>query len=97
MKNVVLHSVATALAIKVFPVPGGPNNKTPFHGSRSPIRYFNVNESDLIQNTRKELGIFDRKYNSLFDQTLCILIANDILETDVWVNDYDISKKRVLD
>lgn len=29
LKKVVLHSVATALASMVLPVPGGPNNSTP--------------------------------------------------------------------
>lgn len=29
LKNVVLHSVATALARRVFPVPGGPTISTP--------------------------------------------------------------------
>ena len=29
LKKVVLHSVATALASMVFPVPGGPNMSTP--------------------------------------------------------------------
>lgn len=29
LKNVVLHSVATALARSVFPVPGGPTISTP--------------------------------------------------------------------
>lgn len=38
LKNVVLHSVATALANIVLPVPGGPNNKTPFHGSSKPVK-----------------------------------------------------------
>lgn len=32
LKKVVPHSVATALARSVFPVPGGPNMRTPFHG-----------------------------------------------------------------
>ncbi|KVH93003.1 hypothetical protein Ccrd_004955 [Cynara cardunculus var. scolymus] len=32
LKNVVPHSVATALASSVFPVPGGPNIRTPFQG-----------------------------------------------------------------
>lgn len=36
LKNVVRHSVATARASKVLPVPGGPVNKTPFHGLRIP-------------------------------------------------------------
>lgn len=29
LKNVVLHSLATAFASIVFPVPGGPNSRTP--------------------------------------------------------------------
>ena len=37
LKNVVLHSVATALASNVFPVPGGPYNNIPFQGVRIPV------------------------------------------------------------
>ncbi len=36
LKNVVPHSVATAFASIVLPVPGGPNIRTPFHGRRMP-------------------------------------------------------------
>ena len=36
LKNVVLHSVATAFASMVLPVPGGPNNNTPLQGSNMP-------------------------------------------------------------
>ncbi len=36
LKKVVPHSVATALASIVLPVPGGPNISTPFHGRRIP-------------------------------------------------------------
>ena len=35
LKKVVLHSVATALASIVFPVPGGPNISTPCHTATS--------------------------------------------------------------
>ena len=35
-KKAALHCVATALAIIVFPFPGGPNSKTPLGGARSP-------------------------------------------------------------
>ena len=35
-KNVVLHSVATALASRVFPVPLGPYSSTPFQGASRP-------------------------------------------------------------
>ena len=37
-KKEVPHSVATALAKSVFPVPGGPNMSTPFHGLRIPLK-----------------------------------------------------------
>lgn len=36
LKKVLLHSVATALARSVFPVPGGPTRSTPFQGLRIP-------------------------------------------------------------
>lgn len=36
LKNVVPHSVATALASMVLPVPGGPTISTPRHGRRIP-------------------------------------------------------------
>ena len=39
LKKVVLHSVATAFASSVLPVPGGPYSSTPFHGCSSPVKY----------------------------------------------------------
>eukprot|EP00116_Pleurobrachia_bachei_P008493 sb/3468755/ len=36
LKNVVLHSVAMALANSVLPVPGGPYNRRPFQGDKIP-------------------------------------------------------------
>lgn len=38
LKNVVLHSVATAFASIVFPVPGGPTRQMPRHGRRMPLK-----------------------------------------------------------
>jgi len=38
LKKVDLHSVATAFASIVFPVPGGPNKSTPFQGSNKPVK-----------------------------------------------------------
>ena len=38
LKNVECISDATAFARRVLPVPGGPNNKIPFHGSRRPVK-----------------------------------------------------------
>jgi hypothetical protein len=37
LKKVVRHSVATALASSVLPVPGGPYSRMPFHGLRIPV------------------------------------------------------------
>lgn len=37
-KKVPSASVAQALAKKVFPVPGGPYSKIPFHGFRLPVK-----------------------------------------------------------
>jgi len=37
LKKVLFASVATALAKKLFPVPGGPYNKIPLHGVRFPV------------------------------------------------------------
>jgi len=40
LKKVVSPEDAIAFANKVFPVPGGPNNKTPFHGFLIPLNRF---------------------------------------------------------
>ena len=71
LKKVVLHSVATALASIVFkissiinitfPVPGGPNNNTPFHGSKIPLNCKFANKY-----TCKELRILQRDKYSFF-------------------------------
>mmetsp|Transcript_8519 Transcript_8519/g.31898 ORF Transcript_8519/g.31898 Transcript_8519/m.31898 type:complete len:200 (-) Transcript_8519:187-786(-) len=54
LKNVVPHSVATALASMVFPVPGGPNINTPFHGRRMPWKYSGIQSGSTTasSNTR---------------------------------------------
>mmetsp|Transcript_403 Transcript_403/g.823 ORF Transcript_403/g.823 Transcript_403/m.823 type:complete len:369 (+) Transcript_403:194-1300(+) len=38
LKKVTWHSVATAFASMVFPVPGGPKSKIPRHGDRMPVK-----------------------------------------------------------
>jgi hypothetical protein len=38
LKKVVFPCVAKAFASKVFPVPGGPYNKTPFQGLLIPLK-----------------------------------------------------------
>ena len=49
LKKVVPHSVATALANMVFPVPGGPTISTPFHGRRMPCKNKQCIGSKLIE------------------------------------------------
>lgn len=50
LKNVVLHSVATAFANIVFPVPGGPYSNSPFQGDNIPV-------NNLLLNIEFTLGI----------------------------------------
>jgi hypothetical protein len=38
LKKVILASEATALAIMVFPFPGGPYNNNPLEGARNPVK-----------------------------------------------------------
>lgn len=60
LKKVVPHSVATALASNVFPVPGGPNIRTPFHGLLIPCKSSKINMHDTwtqvtsIRDTQKQ-------------------------------------------
>ena len=46
LKNVVFPCVASALASIVLPVPGGPNNKTPFQGLLIPLKYSGINKGN---------------------------------------------------
>lgn len=42
LKNLQLDSFATAFASRVFPLPGGPNNKRPFDGALNPVNNYTV-------------------------------------------------------
>ena len=62
LKNVVPHSVATALANIVFPVPGGPTINTPLQGLRMPLKKSGINMGNTT--ALKKLGfqiIFNEK------------------------------------
>merc|ERR1739836_51719 len=61
LKKEVLHSVATALANIVLPVPGGPTIKTPFKGRRMPKIQVVCLVMQLFQ-----LFKYDKKSISLF-------------------------------
>lgn len=48
LKNVELHSVAIALASIVFPFPGGPKNRIPFAGDKSPLKISGLKVGKII-------------------------------------------------
>lgn len=59
LKNVVLHSVATALASSVFPVPGGPTISTPYSGDRKvEFLCINLNVITVRRSRSAEVGTF---------------------------------------
>ena len=58
-KNTALDSVAQALARNVFPVPGGPYNKTPFHSFLAPI-----NIEGNLSGTRTDTINYSLAYSS---------------------------------
>jgi hypothetical protein len=47
-KKVDLHSVAIALASKVFPFPGGPKSKMPFAGDLMPLKISGLRVGRMI-------------------------------------------------
>mmetsp|Transcript_35423 Transcript_35423/g.88608 ORF Transcript_35423/g.88608 Transcript_35423/m.88608 type:complete len:254 (+) Transcript_35423:636-1397(+) len=56
LKKVVPHSVATALASMVLPVPGGPNMSTPFHGRRMPWKYSGIHSGSTTASSSSLLA-----------------------------------------
>jgi hypothetical protein len=61
LKNVILHSVATAFASSVLPVPGGPKSRTPFQGRRMPWKYPGMSMgSTTLQSTEEGAGQKER-------------------------------------
>lgn len=47
LKNVALHSVATARASNVLPLPGGPNSSNPRDGVRRPVNNSGRNDGKI--------------------------------------------------
>ena len=65
LKNVVPHSVATALANNVFPVPGGPTINTPFHGLLIPWKYCGIHSGSTTASSSSLLASFRPAISSL--------------------------------
>jgi hypothetical protein len=78
LKKVVLHSVATALASIVLPVPGGPYSSTPFHGDSSPWK----SDGYLIGMTTASLS---RRFASSLDATSAHRTSGDAFSTSRWI------------
>jgi hypothetical protein len=57
LKNVVPHSVATAFASSVFPVPGGPYNNTPLHGLLIPQKNSGIQRGRTTASSRRDLAV----------------------------------------
>jgi hypothetical protein len=69
------HTVATALASIVLPVPGGPYIRTPRHGRRIPALHLSLSlhgsgmaDSGCEAHTRKVVGYHQRQYHRLVQQ-----------------------------
>ena len=69
LKNVVPHSVATALANNVFPVPGGPTINTPFHGRLMPWKYPGIHNGSTTASSNNLLASVNPAMSSLHDGT----------------------------
>ena len=73
LKNVVPHSVATALANNVFPVPGGPTINTPFHGRLMPWKYPGIHNGSTTASSNNLLASVNPAMSSLHDGGSCCL------------------------
>jgi hypothetical protein len=80
LKNVVPHSVATAFASMVLPVPGGPYKSTPRHGRSKPVK-----------NCGKSRGHHD----GFAKQSFRLTQAGDVPPPHVRVRDEDIARQRL--
>uniref|UniRef100_A0A0V0HG72 Putative ovule protein n=1 Tax=Solanum chacoense TaxID=4108 RepID=A0A0V0HG72_SOLCH len=58
LRNVVPHSVATALAKRVFPVPGGPNIRTPLQGLLIPWKYLGIHSGSTTASCKSFFASF---------------------------------------
>mmetsp|Transcript_34267 Transcript_34267/g.61826 ORF Transcript_34267/g.61826 Transcript_34267/m.61826 type:complete len:390 (+) Transcript_34267:479-1648(+) len=56
LKNVHSVSVAAALASMVFPVPGGPNRRTPLTGRRIPVKNSGMSRGSTVASSRTRFG-----------------------------------------
>ncbi len=56
LKKVVPHSVATALASMVLPVPGGPTMRTPLHGLRMPLKKSGIHMGSTTASSSSRLA-----------------------------------------
>ena len=70
LKKEVLHSVATALANMVLPVPGGPTINTPFKGRRMPKKNRSNLSGDAV------ISIIQ-----MYEKSICLYFSRISLES----------------
>ena len=90
LKKVVPHSVATAFASRVLPVPGGPYSSKPFHGDRIPVNncgYYKENQKYVTDYGRRDLcaTYFYWINYSFLNESLGVVEANDVIPPNVGV------------
>ena len=56
--------MAKALANKVFPVPGGPYNKTPFHGRLMPTKKSGINKGKTTASVKALFAVSNSAISS---------------------------------
>ena len=64
MKKVVFPVEAIALANNVFPVPGGPNNKTPFQALLIPVKRWGIAKGSKTASSRTSLAFYNSAMSS---------------------------------
>lgn len=64
LKNVVFPPDAMALANRVFPVPGGPNKRTPFHAFLIPVNKCGITNGSKTASSRTYLAFYNSAISS---------------------------------
>jgi len=74
LKNVVPHSVATALTNNAFPVPGGPTINSPFHGRL--MAWSDIHNGSTTASSNNLLASVNPAMPSLHDGGNTVYICN---------------------
>ena len=78
LKKVVFPPEAIALASRVFPVPGGPNNKIPFHALFIPVNRCGISKGRRTAYSRASLACYNYAISSkvIFEHGFTTYLSN---------------------